>query len=188
MAWHNEDGLYIKFGREEGTSTHSGGSYCYGDEGYQTAELTLDLTTLTETESVQNDVLIIPDNALIAEVTVETLVAAATGTGIDVGTIHISRDTSDSEWTADPDGLLAAFVAATMSVVGERVTFYGPTSANTEESLPASITTGGVQIGDVTTAPLLITASRTDSTAFTAGRVLIRVKYRPNALTGTGAA
>lgn len=188
MSWDNNDGLHIKYGREEGTSTHTGGTYCYGENGTQIAELTLDLTTLDTSETVQNDVLIIPDNALIESVEVLTLVAAATGTAIDVGTIHISRNASDSEWTADPDGLLAAFVAATMSVVGERVTFYGPTSANTEESLPASITTGGVQIGDVTTAPLLITASRTDSTAFTAGRVLIRVKYRPNALTGTGAA
>lgn len=187
-TWLNGDNLYLKFGRDEGHSNDPAGSYCYGENGSQVLEITLDLAELTQTETIANDVAVLPDNALIESVEVLTLVAAATGTAIDVGLCHISRDTSDSEFTADPNGLLAAFAAATMSVVGERVTFYGPTSANTEESLPASITTGGDMIGDVTTAPCLITASMTDATAFTAGRVKIRIKYLPNALTGTGAA
>ena len=186
-TWLNSDGLYLKFATDEGTSDHAGGAYCYAEDGSTVVELVLTLADLTETETIQNDVLIIPDNALIQEVVVETLVAAATGTAIDVGTIHISRDAVDAEYTADPDGLLAAFVAASMSHLGERGTFYVGATAGSEESLPASVTTGGALIGTITTAPTLITASRTTSTAFTAGRVLIRVKYKANYLTGTGA-
>lgn len=183
----NADGVYLKFARDEGTSDHAGGAYCYDENGSSTVELVLDLTDLTQTETIQNDVVIIPDNALIQEVVVETLVAAATGTAIDVGTIHISRDAADAEYTADPNGLLATFAAASMSHLGERTTFYVGATAGSEESLPASVTTGGALIGTITTAPTLITASMTDATAFTAGRILLRVKYKANYLTGTGA-
>lgn len=184
----NADGAYIKMGREEGTALSEAGSYCYDTAGRQTLEITLNLSELDQNETIQSDNAILPANALIEEVEVLCLVAGATGTAIDLGLCHISRNTSDSEFTADPDGLLAAHAAAQYSVVGERVTFYGPTAANTESSLPSGITTGGDMIGDVTTAPCLITCSRTDGTAFTAGRLKVRIKYLCNALTGTGAA
>lgn len=187
-TWLNSDNLYLKFGRDEGHSNDPAGSYCYGENGSQTLEITLDLTELTAAETIANDVAIIPDNALIQAVEVLTLVAATDGTAIDVGLVHISRNTSDAEFTADPNGILADFAAATMSVVGERVIFPGVTAADTETSIPSGITTGGDMIGDVTTAPCLITASRTDATAFGAGRVKVRITYLPNALTGTGAA
>jgi hypothetical protein len=180
-TWLNSDGLYVKFGTDEGVSLADAGMFCnYGLE--QTYEWDLTLSELTETEVVQNDVTVIPDDFMITKVEILTLVAAATGTAIDVGTIHISRNTSDSEWTADPDGILAAFITASMDTVGQYTMFFGSGTADAEESLPSGTTTGGVQIADVTVAPLLLTASRTTATAFTAGRIKIRITGVPAAL------
>jgi hypothetical protein len=113
---------------------------------------------------------------------VVTLVGATTGTAIDVGLLHISRDTGDSEFTADPNGILAAFTTASMDTAGQTIEFFGSGTANTEESLPASVTLGGDLIGDVIAAPCLITASRTDSTAFGAGKIALYIHTIPNAL------
>lgn len=180
-TWLNNDGLYVKFGTDEGHSLQQAGQALqFGAE--QSVEMTIDLTTLTELETIQNDVAVIPDNALISKIEIWTLVAAATGTAIDLGTIHISRSTSDSEFTADPDGLLAAFVTASMSEVGE----YTMMTAVSGSAVPAGTTTMGTQVGEVTTAPLLFTCSRTTGTAFTAGRILVKVTYLPSALTGFG--
>lgn len=186
-SWLNPDGLYLKFGTSgttgtpnEGVSLQNIGQHQSVFSGEHYLEIPLVLSSLTETESIQSDVAILPDNSLITAVEVVTVTAAATGTAIDVGLIHISRNASDSEFTADPNGLLAAFVTGSMDTPGQTVRFFASGTANSEESLPASVTTGGDMVGDITTAPCLITASRTDATAFTAGRVLIRVYYVQN--------
>ena len=180
-TWLNSDGLYIKYGTSEGVSAMSAGSpMSYG--AVQCAEIVIDLDELTESETIQNDVTTIPDNALIQSIEVTTLVAAATGTAIDFGLVHISRDTADAEFTADPDGLLAAFITATMSEVGE----YTLLTAVSGSAIPTGTTTMGTLVGEVTTAPCLFTCSRTTATAFTAGRILVRVNYIPTALTGFG--
>lgn len=179
-TWLNSDGLYVKFGATEGVSRTQGGFVCtYGP--FHEVWLNLDLTTLTETENIQNDVLFVPANALIESVSVHTIVAAATGTAIDVGLIANTRitttDLNGSITDADPNGLLAAFVTASMSEAGE----YHKVFAN--DSIPTG-TTNGALIGTILTVPTLITASRTDATAFTAGNVLICVRTIPMALTG----
>jgi hypothetical protein len=186
-SWLNPDGLYLKFGTSgttgipnEGVSLQNIGHHQADFSGESFIEIPLSLTVLTETESIQSDVAVIPDNSLITAIEIVTVTAAATGVAIDLGTIHISRNASDSEFTADPDGLLAAFITASMDTPGQTVRFFASGTADTEESLPSGVTTGGVQIGDITTAPLLITASRTTSTAFTAGRVIVRVWYVQN--------
>ena len=178
-GWLNSDGLFIKFGTEEGYSvSQAGESLEFGPE--QSCEIVINLTDLTETESIQNDVAVIPDDCLITQVEIVTLIAGATGTAIDLGLVHISRDTADAEFTADPDGLLAAFAVGDYNLVGEKNTF------TQTYTIPASQTGTGALIGELTTAPTLITCSRTTSTAFTAGRIQIKVRYLPNALTGIG--
>ena len=63
-TWLNSDGLYVKFGTSEAKSGFQGGMVCdYGI--YQSYILNMDLTDLTETETIQNDVLVIPANSLI---------------------------------------------------------------------------------------------------------------------------
>jgi hypothetical protein len=177
-VYEDSRGVLRKVGTDEGKSLQKGGAIA-GVGANQILEWTLDLTLLDETEAVQNHALIIPDNALIEWVEVITLVAAADGTSIDVGTVHTSLDTSDSEYTADPNGILAAFATATMSEVGEYTKFTKVTA------MPAATATDGALIGTVTTAPTLLTASITDSTAYTAGKIKLRMGIIPQALSAT---
>lgn len=183
-TWTNNDNLHIKFGTSEAKSNNQGGFLCtYGP--YLTAVLNLDLTTLDQTETIQNDVLTIPANSLIHSVEIDTVVAAATGTAIDVGLINVDRDSttalSSTVSAADPNGILAAFVTATMGSVGEYTKIWAT------GSLPASISTGGALLGAILTEPTLITVSQTDGTDFTAGKVQIRINTLPEAATGFGA-
>ena len=170
-TWHNSDQLYVKFGTNEGASTHKAGFYSDNMSGLQTVEVDILLASLTQTETILNDSVVIPANAQVIYVEVETVVAAATGVAIDVGLIDQDRTTE-----IDYDGLLAAFVAATMSEVGEVTRFY------THESFPASVATGGVLIGTELTNAGYLSASRTTSTAFTAGKVRVKVAYRAKGL------
>ena len=174
-TWHNDDELYIKYGRSEGTSTHPAGQFCGSVAGENVAEVTIDLTLLNATETILNDVVVIPANAWITKVEVLTLVAAATGTAIDVGLIDQDRSTE-----VDYDGILAAFATATMNAVGEVVEF------REVGSTPASITTQGALVGQEVSNAGYISASRTDATAFTAGKVKVRVYYISKGLDITG--
>jgi hypothetical protein len=183
-TWLNSDGLYVKFGTDDAASEQQGGWVCnYGP--FASYILNLDLTTLTETETIQNDVLVIPKDSLILSVETITVVAAATGTAIDVGLIANDRSTTTDlnagNANADPNGLLAALTATEMSEAGEYLKFWDTTSVPV-----ASAALGGALLGEVLTVPTLITASRTDSTAFTAGRVIIKIDVIPNVTTGFG--
>lgn len=177
----NSDGLIQKYGTSEAKSLQQGGFICtYG--GYHTVVLNLDLTTLTTSEVIQNDVLVVPKNSLIESVEVITIEAAADGTDIDVGLIANDRttttDLNGSLTDADPDGLLVGFPATEMSEAGEYSKFW------TQTAIPAAATGSGALLGTILTVPTLITASA-DGT-FTAGRIQLRVNTIPMALTGFG--
>lgn len=180
-TWLNSDGLYIKFGATEGVSRTQGGWVCqYGP--IASYFLNLDLTSLDANENIQNDVLVIPKNSLILSVETYAIVGAATGTAIDVGLIASDRDTTTdlnaSVTSSDPNGLLAAFPTAEMAAAGQYAAFYET------DTFPASTTGSGALIGLILTTPTLITASRTDATAFTTGNILVRVNVIPEATTG----
>lgn len=171
-TWKNSDGLYIKYGTDAGISPSRAGSpSVYGPE--QMIEVEITLSELTQTETILNDAVVLPANSFINRVEVITEVAAATGTAIDVGLIRIS----DRSTEIDYDGILAAFVRGTMDSVGEITRF------TKGSSLPASITTQGALVGASSGVyPAHISASMTDATAFTAGRIKVRIFYEPNAL------
>ena len=173
-TWQNSDGLRVKFGTDEATSTHPAGSYCLGDE--QVCEVVIDLTELTATETVLNDAAWVPANAHITKVEVVTLVAAATGTAIDVGFID-----QDYSTEIDYNGLLAAYVTATMNAVGETNVLYEVGSSPT-----TGLTTMGALVGQELTNTGYISASRTDATAFTAGKIRLKVYYIPTGIDVTG--
>lgn len=166
-------GMFVKTGVDTGRSISDGGSYC---EGGMTESLVLEinLVDLTETESVQNDVLFIPANARIMGFELEGEENAATGVAIDIGTLAASRDTGDTAYTADPNGIAVAVVTAELTA-GSYYKVWG-TVAN---ELPAFASTGawGDDLGTIATVDRLITASRTTATAFTAGKVRLRVHY-----------
>lgn len=171
-TWLNDDGLYIKYGIDEGKSDTKAGVFAGTVGNEHVAEFEIDLTKLTATETILNDAIRIPHGCTIARVEVVTVVAAATGTAIDVGFIESDRSTE-----LDYDGILAAFATATMNAVGEI------TLLQEVATLPASITTGGALIGQDVDASdnkaVYVSASRTDATAFTAGKIRLRIFFIP---------
>ncbi len=159
QAWLDNAGLYQKYGVDQ-TTTSSAGEY-ENDGQYREIEFKIDLTDLTETETVLDDNVFIPTGMRIAEIEVKTHTAAATGTAIDLGLIRTDRSTE-----IDYNGLLTAFVTATMNAAGEKYTYTVP---NTAEA--------GALVGTTTSNVGLVTCSRTDSTAFTAGVIYVKIRY-----------
>lgn len=159
----HSDGVYQKYGTTKATPAIGGEYVTHG--GLREIEITLDLTTLTETETIVNDVLLVP-KMRIHEVEIITKTAAATGVAIDVGLIREDRTTE-----LDYDGLLAAFVTASMNTAGEN------SIIRQAVTVPASLAGTGALIGTTLANPGYISASRTTSTAFTAGVVLIKIRY-----------
>jgi hypothetical protein len=170
-GWMNDDGLYVKFGTEEGVSSHAAGTYASPVGGVTITEVDIVLSSLTATETILNDAVWIPANAHILWVDTITVVAAATGTAIDVGLIDQDRSTE-----IDYDGLLAAWPAANGSVVGETVRF---TEAHT---VVAGATGTGALVGTELTNTGYVSASRTDATAFTAGKIRVQIGWIPKGL------
>jgi hypothetical protein len=176
-GWMNSDGLYVKFGTEAGVSTHHAGEYGGYVAGEKCLEVVINLASLTQTETILNDVVLVPANALITRMEVQTLVAAVTGTAIDVGFIRQDRTTE-----IDYDGLLAAYITASMNVVGETQLFLG----SNDSSTPGALTTGGALLGTEMANAGYISASMTDATAFTAGKIKVRVFYLSKGVDVTG--
>lgn len=156
-------GLYRKYGTEKAVSTRTGEYPTKG--GLREIECKITLSTLTETETPVSDVVFFP-KMRVQEVEVITTTAAATGTAIDLGLIQTDRATE-----IDYNGFLAAFPTAAMDLAGERTIF---TAAST---VPASATGTGALIGTTTSNVGYITCSRTDATAFTAGELIIKIRY-----------
>lgn len=159
QSWLDNTGLYQKYGIDQ-TTAKAGGEYRKnGNE--REIQFTLNLASLTQTENVVDDNLFMPAGVKITEVEILVETAAATGVAIDVGFVRTDRTTE-----IDYDGLLAAFVTATMTV-GNKVT------------LRKGGTQAGAMVGSgvATTNVGYITASATTATAFTAGTVKITIRY-----------
>lgn len=183
QTWNNNDGLFLKFGPSEASSMQQGGFICqYGP--LLKYVWNMDLTNLDQNETIMNDVLVIPKLSLIESVEVRTITAAATGVAIDVGLVANDRNTATAlnagNATSDPDGLLAAFITATMNAGGE----YNRLWSNT--AIPSGIAGTGALIGQILTVPTLLTCSQTTATSFTAGRIQLIVNVVPEAVIGFG--
>ena len=172
-TWQNSDGLRVKLGTSEGVSTHAAGTWSVGD--MNVCQVVVNMASLTQTETILNDVAWIPANAHITKVEVITVVAATTGTAMDLGLI-------DQDYTAeiDYDGFLAAIPTAEMAQVGETRKYY---ETHTE---PTTMTGTGALVGQEVTNAGYISASMTDATAFGAGKVKVRIYYIPKGIDITG--
>lgn len=161
MAWLNEDGLYLKYGTEKTTANKAGEYVTTGP--LRMIEVLIDLTALTETETVQSDVTFFP-KMRIERVDVVTRTAATSGgtPALDVGLYRMDRTTA-----IDADGLVEALAMTAMDAAGETTSLSAPTTG----------TSVGNLIGTTTSLPAYITASRTTSDAFTAGAVAVRIFY-----------
>jgi hypothetical protein len=164
-SWLNSDGLYRKFGTSKATAGTAGEYHIYGQ--LREVELVIDLTTLTQTETIQSDTVFLPVGARIQEVELRTETAGVTGTAIDVGLIKASDRTTE----VDYDGLLAAAPIAIFNSTGERTIFTAITT------VPASATGTGALIGTTLAYNSHISASMTDATSFTAGKVHLFIRY-----------
>lgn len=161
-TWTNNDGLTIYYGASEATPANAGEYHT--EDLARSLEIEIDLTTLTEAEDPVTRT-VFPLGKVLWKVEVITDEAAATGAAIDVGFLsHESVPTVN-----DPNGILAALPTASMSALGE-------TFVATADNLASY---GGAMIGTVCSAgtPLTITASRTTSTAFTAGVIKLRLYW-----------
>ena len=164
MSWFNNDGLLVKFGTEK-TVANRGGEYRRNGK-LREVELTINLASLTQGEVIQSDQVFFPAGARIVRTTVQTNIAAATGTAIDVGLVRMDRTTE-----IDFDGILAAFVTASMNTVGEL------SILQKDVTIPTGLAGTGALHSIPTTFVGYITASMTDATSFTAGQIVITIQY-----------
>ena len=164
MAYLDSDGLYRKYGTEKATANR-GGEYRRNGR-LREIELTINLASLTQAEVIQSDQVFFPAGARIVKTTVSTNIAAATGTAIDVGLVKTDRTTE-----IDFDGILAAFITASMNTVGEQSVL------QKDVTIPTGLAGTGALHSIPTTFVGYITASMTDATAFTAGQITITIQY-----------
>ena len=158
------DTLFRKFGVTKAIPNKAGE---YKTPGLlREVEVTIDLTTLTQAEVIQSDQVFIPAGGRIHEVEVIAKTGAATGTAIDVGLTRTDRTTQ-----LDFDGLLAAFVTASMNTAGET------SIIRQAVTVPTGLAGTGALIGTTTANVGYISASATDATAFTAGVILVKIRY-----------
>lgn len=173
QSWQNQDKLYLKYGPDKATAKKAGEYHLYGD--LHEWKVTINLADLTQTETILDDTVVIPSGYFIQEVEIRTEVAGATGTAIDVGLARRNTAGATTLTEIDYDGLLAAAPLAVMDAAGER-TIYAKTV-----TVPASATGTGALIGTtLSTLGGMVSASMTDATAFTAGKIHVFIRgYRP---------
>lgn len=158
----NSDGLYWKTGQDEATEG-KGGEYNKGGPDH-IVEVEIDLTSLALTSTVLSDTVTIPIGARIEEVEVvaETVATSGGAAALNVGLYRTDRTTA-----IDADGLVAALALTTIDASGEKTV------------LRPGSTGAGALIGTTLTNPGLLVADY-DTAAYTAGRVVIRVRwYKP---------
>lgn len=173
QSWNNADNLYLKYGPDKAVAGKGGEHRIYGN--MHEWKVSINLADLTQTETIMDDNVVIPKGYQIQEVELVTEIAGATGTAIDVGLSRRITAGATTLTQVDYDGLLAAAPLANHDLAGERTIF---TAATT---VPASATGTGALIGTVlSTTGNMVSASCTDATLYTAGRVHVFIRaYRP---------
>lgn len=160
-TWMNNDNLYLKFGTDK-TTPHKAGEYRLdGPEHVVTVHVVCD--ELTATETIIDDVTVLPAGALVTRVTIMPTETAADGTAVDVGLIR----QTDRSTEIDYDGLLQAYVTASLAIGNFEEHTLADTGADSS----------GALVGTVLANAGMISASRTDASAFTAGEFDLSVYY-----------
>lgn len=165
MAWNdttktNEDGLYVKFHKEIGVAGR-GGFVAAGDNGLHNVQIRITATDLGTAAAIMDDHVVIPAGAVIEEVEVISETACTSGGSavLNIGLIRQDRST-----TYDVDGLVAALALSTINAAGEK------------NVLRVGSSGAGALVGTTLANAGLITADY-DTAAFTAGVLVVRIKY-----------
>lgn len=156
-------GLYLKQGTTKAIPA-TGGEYVSLHDGVYVSELVIaDLTTLTTSSVIINDVLPIPANSMIEAVEVIADTAATSGGSatLSVGLYKYDRTTAISE-----TALVSALALTSIDLAGEKTI------------LTAGSTSAGAKVGISTGADPGLISAKYATAAFTAGAVRIRVKWR----------
>lgn len=159
MGWLNNDGLYVKFGTEEG-NVGILGEYRTNAAQRQT-EIILDLTTLASTDTILDFTTFLPKDAFIEKVDIETKVSATSGGS---ATLSVGLYKSDTTTAISATGLVSALALATIG------------NAGTLTTLTLGSTGAGAKIGSTPGFPAYFSA-KYGTAAFTAGVVAIRVHW-----------
>lgn len=159
MAWTNSDGLYVKFGTEEGTVGIAGEYNVLGQEHVVHFELTL--SGLGTAAAIQDQHVTLPSGAFITEIkTVATTAATSSGSG----TLNLGLQRLDRSTELDYDGLLAAAALTNFDAAGETVQFRKGTTG------------AGALMGTALAYPGYVTADY-DTGAFQTGVLQVEIKY-----------
>lgn len=170
--WFNADGLYVKFGTGEASTTGSNGLGTAGTfgEGGNVGDLNvveirlIDLTKLTTTAQIIDDNFFLPKGCRIEQVEVIADTAATSG-GSAVLTIGLMK--SDRSTLVDATGVLSSAPLADHNAIGLKK-IYTP-----------GVTGVGSSVGTATAGafPMTLTAKYTTA-AYTAGALTIRIFYK----------
>jgi len=155
----NSDNLFVKIGTTKATPNLAGEFRTYG--ALREIEVAIDLTTLTTTSVIQSDQVFVPSGVRIEEVEIVAETAATSGGAptLDVGMIQTDRTTVTSNTS-----FIAALAMTAIDAAGEKnVLRIGSTSV-------------GAAVG-TTTSQVNYIAARANTAAFTAGRVVVRIRY-----------
>jgi hypothetical protein len=158
--WLNNDGLLLKFGVDEGTTTIAGEVPTAGI--HRQMEVRIDLTKLsTAAQLILSDTVFAAKNARVEEVEVEVETGATSGGAatLDFGVIRNDRVTE-----LDFDGFVAAAALTTIDAAGKRL------------NLIRGSTGAGALIGTTLANPGYLVA-KAGTAVFTAGVLKVRLKY-----------
>lgn len=156
--WLNADKLYIKTGVDEATNSIAGE---YSNLGAtREVEFKLDLTTLTSSDAILDDNVMIPKGAFIEEVVV-IATEAATGSS---STLTLGLYKTDRSAVVDADAFVNAAALTTIDAAGE-TTVYRIGTSGVGSSVGTAIAENGLLSGKYGTS------------AFTDGTIRVRVRY-----------
>lgn len=163
-VWTNSDGLYWRYGVNEGTAQITGDLKTFGAR--RVCEVTIDLDSLpahdaTNAVQIQSDTVTIPAGALIEEIELIAMEeTAGTNANLDIGLVDQDRSTE-----IDFNGLIAA---------GDD--FNGGTDLGKVYRYVVGTTDAGALVGTKITNTGLITANA-ETANFTAGVLKCRIFY-----------
>lgn len=159
-SYFDNNGQLRKYGTLKAVPT-TGGDYSQPGDNRK-KEFLIDLTLLTASPLIINDVTWIDSGVYIESVEVVAETAAVGGTSLSVGLIGNDRST-----VASNTGFVSALVTASMAQGNKNVLVGGSTSA-------------GAYVGTVAGTPSVGYLTALAAGTFSAGKVRVRVNYRTN--------
>jgi hypothetical protein len=156
-SWFDSDNLYRQYGPTKAVAVTAGDYLQYGP--YRQLEVDIDLTTLTTSPVIQDNVTFFPQGVFIESVEVESTTSATGGTSLSVGLVNLDRSTVESN---------TKFLAA--APIADH------TTAGQQKLYTVGVTGVGAGVGGTATNAGYITALAAGT--YSAGKVKVRIRYR----------